>query len=70
MGADDINRSMVEPLFTREHIDGMRPHIQQTVNTLIDEMIIGGGKPAVDIVEKLALPTASYVSAHREGRNS
>ncbi|EZG11070.1 hypothetical protein H106_00106 [Trichophyton rubrum CBS 735.88] len=54
-------RSMVEPLFTREHIDGMRPHIQQTVNTLIDEMIIGGGKPAVDIVEKLALPTASYI---------
>ncbi|DAA75806.1 TPA_exp: Uncharacterized protein A8136_1528 [Trichophyton benhamiae CBS 112371] len=54
-------RSMVEPLFTREHIDGMRPHIQQTVDTLIDEMIKGGGKPAVDIVEKLALPTASYI---------
>ncbi|EZF33780.1 hypothetical protein H109_00123 [Trichophyton interdigitale MR816] len=54
-------RSMVEPLFTREHIDGMRPHIQQTVDTLINEMIKGGGNPAVDIVEKLALPTASYI---------
>ncbi|KAL5346728.1 hypothetical protein ACLOAV_008435 [Pseudogymnoascus australis] len=53
-------RSMIESLFTREHIDGMRPHIQKTVDTLIADMIKGGGKTAVDVVENLALPTASY----------
>ncbi|KAF3484081.1 uncharacterized protein GIQ15_03405 [Arthroderma uncinatum] len=54
-------RSMVEPLFTRDQIDAMRPHIQKTVDTLLADMIKGGGKTAVDIVEKLALPTASYI---------
>lgn len=53
-------RSMIESLFTREHIDGMRPHIQKTVDTLLADMIKGGCKTPVDVVEKLALPTASY----------
>jgi len=53
---------MVEPLFTKEHIDGLRPHIQQTVNSLLDAMIREGGEKPVDIVEKFALPVASYVS--------
>ncbi len=53
---------MVEPLFTKEHIDGLRPHIQQTVDSLLDAMIKEGGEKPVDIVEKFALPVASYVS--------
>lgn len=53
---------MVAPLFTKEHIDGMRPNIQETVNSLLDAMIKEGGKKAVDLVEKFALPVASYVS--------
>jgi nitric oxide reductase len=53
---------MVEPLFTKEHIDGLRPHIQQTVDSLLDAMIREGGEKPVDIVEKFALPVASYVS--------
>lgn len=53
---------MVEPLFTPEHVEAMRPHIQQTVDSLLDAMIKEArGKP-VDIVEKFALPVPSYVS--------
>jgi cytochrome P450 len=53
---------MVAPLFTREHIDGMRPQIQETVDSLIDAMIKEGSQSPLDIVDKLALPVASYVS--------
>jgi nitric oxide reductase len=53
---------MVAPLFTKEHIDGMRPHIQETVDSLLDALLKEGGKKPVDLVEKFALPVASYVS--------
>lgn len=53
---------MIEGLFTREHIDGMRPQIQKTVDNLLEIMIKEGCKTPVDVVEKLALPVASYVS--------
>jgi hypothetical protein len=53
---------MVEPLFTREHIEGMRPHIQQTVDSLLDALVSGGGDKPIDLVEKFALPVPSYVS--------
>lgn len=53
---------MVAPLFTREHIDAMRPQIQKTVDSLIDAMIQEGSQNPLDIVDKLALPVASYVS--------
>jgi nitric oxide reductase len=54
-------RSMVEPLFTKEHINSMRPQIQKTVNSLLDEMVKEGGSEPVDLVEKFALPVPSYV---------
>src|ERR1700712_1229823 len=54
-------RSMVESLFTKAHIDGMRPQIQKTVDSLLDEMIKKGGSKPVDLVEKFALPVPSYV---------
>jgi nitric oxide reductase len=54
-------RSMVEPFFTKEHINSMRPQIQKIVNLLLDEMIKGGGSEPVDLVEKFALPVPSYV---------
>lgn len=53
---------MVEPLFTKEEIDKMRPRIQQTVDSLLEDMVKEGGEKPVDIVEKFALPVASYVS--------
>ncbi len=53
---------MVEPLFTREHVDKMRPHIQKTVDSLIDDIVKqGSGKP-IDLVEKFSLPVPSFVS--------
>jgi nitric oxide reductase len=53
---------MVEPLFTKKHIDDMRPHIQKIVDSLLDDMVKEGGKKAVDMVETFALPVPSYVS--------
>lgn len=54
---------MLAPLFTREHIDAMRPHIQKTVDSLLDTMLKAGGDEAVDLVEKFSLPVPSYVRA-------
>jgi nitric oxide reductase len=62
-------RGMVEPLFTREHIEGMRPHIQQTVDSLLDALIKEGGDKPVDLVDKFALPVPSYVSTKVERSN-
>jgi nitric oxide reductase len=52
---------MVEPIFTKEHIDSMRPHIQKTVDDLLTTMISEGVSTPIDIVEKFALPVPSYV---------
>ncbi|OBT60728.1 hypothetical protein VE03_09817 [Pseudogymnoascus sp. 23342-1-I1] len=53
-------RGMVEDIFSREAINRMRPSIQNTVDTLLDDMIKDGCKNPVDVVENLALPVASY----------
>jgi fungal nitric oxide reductase len=53
---------MVEPLFSRKHIDAMHPHIQKTVNSLLDTVLKGGCEKPVDLAEKFALPVPSYVS--------
>ncbi|RDW79372.1 hypothetical protein BP6252_04010 [Coleophoma cylindrospora] len=58
-------RSMIAPLFTQQHIDSMRPQIQNTVDSLLNEMIEAGGEPPVDVAEKFALPVASYYAAIR-----
>ncbi|KAF2267148.1 cytochrome P450 55A3 [Lojkania enalia] len=54
-------RSMVEPLFTYEAVAKLRPHIQKTVNTLLDAMIKEGCSQPVDLVEKFALPLPSHI---------
>jgi len=54
-------RSMVESLFIKTHIDATRPHIQQTVDSLLTTLIEEGGSKPVDIVEKFALPVPSYI---------
>ena len=40
----------------------MRPHIQKTVDSLLDKMLSGGGEKPFDIVDKFALPVPSSVS--------
>jgi nitric oxide reductase len=57
-----LSRGMVESLFTKEHVDGLRPSIQQTVDSLLDSMLVEGGEKPVDVVDKFALPVASHVS--------
>lgn len=52
---------MIAPLFTHECLNAIRPHIQQTVDSLIHAMVKEGGGQPVDIVEKFALPVDSYV---------
>lgn len=53
---------MVEPLFTREHVDKMRPKIQKTVDSLLDDMLKQRSEKPIDLVEKFSLPVPSFVS--------
>ena len=62
-------RSMVEPLFTKEHINSTRPKIQKTVDSLLDEVVKQGGSQPFDIVEKFALPVPSYVCCPQSYEN-
>ncbi|EHK98453.1 putative Cytochrome 55A3 [Glarea lozoyensis 74030] len=52
---------MVEPIFTKSHIDNTRPKIQETVDKLLDKVTEHGGAEPFDIVEEFALPVPSYV---------
>ncbi|KAF2186321.1 cytochrome P450 55A3 [Zopfia rhizophila CBS 207.26] len=54
-------RSMVEPLFTHDAVAKLRPHIQKTVDTLLDATIKEGCEKPVDLVDKFALPVPSYI---------
>jgi nitric oxide reductase len=53
---------MVESIFTKEHIDGLRPSIQKTVDDLLDTLVKEGGSSPVDFIDKFALPVPSYVN--------
>lgn len=55
-------RSMVEPLFVCDTVEKLRPHIQKTVDDLLDNMIKVGCKEPVDLVEKFSLSVPSHVS--------
>lgn len=54
-------RSMVEPLFVKDHIETIQPYIQKTVDDLLASMAAGGCETPVDLVEKFALPVPSYI---------
>ncbi|GJC87448.1 cytochrome P450 55A3 [Colletotrichum liriopes] len=54
-------RSMVEPLFVRDHINSMRPYVQKTVDKLLDQMVKRGCDEPVDLIENFALPVPSYI---------
>jgi nitric oxide reductase len=58
-------RGMVESSFSKQSIDGLRPHIQATVDRLLDIMLKNGGKSPMDLVENFALPVPSYVRFYR-----
>ena len=54
-------RSIVESVFTKEHILSIRPQIQKTVDSLLDTIIKGGSSQPVDLGKKLAIPVPLYV---------
>ena len=54
-------RSMVSSLFNRKAVSKLTPHIQSTVDKLLDRMIAEGCDKPVDLVEKFALPVPSYI---------
>ncbi|KIW60730.1 hypothetical protein PV05_00924 [Exophiala xenobiotica] len=54
-------RGLVEPVFSKESVQAMRPQIQATVDRLLDKMLAKGGKEPVDLVESFALPVPSFV---------
>lgn len=53
---------MIESLFTRQKIDSMRPHIQKTIESLLDAVIKRGSEKPIEFVKEFALPVPSYVS--------
>lgn len=61
-------RSMVEPMFTSVAVDKLRPHIQKTVDSILEKMIAEGNGKA-DLVDKFAIPIPSYVSSSPEARH-
>jgi nitric oxide reductase len=54
-------RGMVESIFSKENVDKMRPHIQKTVDDLLDAMLKVGGKTPVNFIDKFSLPVPSYI---------
>lgn len=63
LGYDDpehnVQRRMLIPFFTLKRTAALRPHIQQTVDRLIDEMVAAG--PRAELVSAFALPVPSMV---------
>ena len=52
---------MVASFFTKEAIEKLRPHIQKTVDSLLDSMVKKGCEKPVDLVKEFALPVPSHV---------
>ncbi|KAL2117673.1 hypothetical protein VTJ04DRAFT_7333 [Mycothermus thermophilus] len=56
------HRGMVQPWFTPEKVQSMRPYIDKTVNDLLDRLKAKGcADGPVDFVEHFALPVPSYI---------
>ncbi|OAF63200.1 hypothetical protein VC83_00187 [Pseudogymnoascus destructans] len=55
-------RGMIEDIFSREAIERMRPSIQNTVDTLLDDLIKDGCRNPVDVVEKLFMESSVHHS--------
>ncbi|KAL2012978.1 hypothetical protein VTN00DRAFT_503 [Thermoascus crustaceus] len=54
-------RSMVAPFFTPEHVENMKPQIQEMVDRFLSEMIKVGCAEPVDLVQKFALLVPSHI---------
>ncbi|KAK9803975.1 hypothetical protein WJX72_009541 [[Myrmecia] bisecta] len=54
-------RAMVDPTFTRAHIEALRPSVQKTVDDCLAGMKASGCSPPVDLVEAFALQVPSQI---------
>lgn len=52
---------MVDAFFNQDYVEKLKPYIQKTVQSLLDDMASKGCKEPVDLIEKFALPVPSYV---------
>ncbi|KAL2851848.1 cytochrome P450 55A2 [Aspergillus pseudodeflectus] len=57
-------RNMVAKFFTQEHINGLKPLINETINSVLEKMIAKGGDKPIDLVEHFSLPIPSLVIYH------
>ncbi|KAL2829348.1 cytochrome P450 55A2 [Aspergillus pseudoustus] len=57
-------RSMVAKFFTQEHVDSLKPLINETINSVLEKMIANGGDKPIDLVEHFSLPIPSLVIYH------
>ncbi|EYF01939.1 cytochrome P450 [Chondromyces apiculatus] len=59
------HRRMLIPEFTVRRVDALRPHLQQTADRLLDDMLHEG--PPADLVSAFALPLSSLTICHLLG---
>ncbi|KAL2820434.1 cytochrome P450 55A2 [Aspergillus granulosus] len=57
-------RNMVAKFFTQEHIDGLKPLISETINSVLEKMVAKGCDKPIDLVEHFSLPIPSLVIYH------
>ncbi|KAJ0422846.1 cytochrome P450 55A2 [Aspergillus carlsbadensis] len=57
-------RNMVAKFFTQEHINSLKPLINETINSVLEKMIAQGGDKPIDLVEHFSLPIPSLVIYH------
>jgi nitric oxide reductase len=54
---------MVAKFFTQEHINSLKPLINETINSVLEKMIATGGDKPIDLVEHFSLPIPSLVES-------
>ncbi|KAL3496050.1 cytochrome P450 55A2 [Aspergillus germanicus] len=57
-------RNMVAKFFTQEHINSLKPLINETIKSVLEKMIAKGGDKPIDLVEHFSLPIPSLVIYH------
>lgn len=59
--AHKTQRNMLEPAFTPEAVEKLRPMMQRTVDSVLDKMISEGCKEPVDLVDKFCTPIPTQI---------
>ena len=66
MNLDDpahrTQRQMLDPAFTPEAVEDLRPMMQKTVDKVLERMIEQGCSEPVDLIEHFATPVPTQIS--------